>query len=66
MWMPLDGVQTNFRAIREEKKISHAPFVILLSPHAFQLEILLIFLEEMFSDRDRMLELVYQNLNWAC
>ncbi len=53
-----------FRAIGEEQKISHAPFVILLSPRAFQLELLLIFLEEMISDkRDRMLELVYQNLN---
>jgi hypothetical protein len=55
-----------FRAIWEEQKISHAPFVMLLSPRAFQLEHLLIFLEEMFSDkRDRMLELVNQNFNWA-
>jgi hypothetical protein len=56
-----------FRAIREEQKISYARFVMLLSPRVFLLELLLIFLEEMFSDiRDRMLELVYQNLNWAC
>ena len=56
-----------FRAIWEEQKISHAPFVMLLSPRAFQIEHLLIFLEEMFSDeRDLMLELVNQNFNWAC
>ena len=56
-----------YRAIWEEQKISHAPFVMLLSPRAFQLEHLLIFLEEMFSDeRDRMMELVNQNFNWAC
>ena len=59
----LHGVQSNLGGA---KNIT-APFVVLLSPRAFQIEHLLIFLEEMFSDeRDLMLELVNQNFNWAC
>ncbi len=52
-----------FRADMVEPKILHAPFVILLSLGVLQLELLLIFLVELFSDKsDRMSELVYQNV----
>ena len=50
-----------FRANGAEPKMSHAPFVILHSLGALHLELLLIFLVELFSDNiDRMLELLYQ------
>jgi hypothetical protein len=58
-----------FRAIREpgEEQKYHIPFCDISFTTCFRLELLLIILEKMFSDkRDRMLELVYQNLNWAC
>ena len=43
---------TVFRANGEEPKISHAPFVILLSLGALRLELLLIFLVELFFEKE--------------